>query len=456
MPKQKKVLQKSGLRHRKATPHSLRPCHSKIMKDYRHKKQVKSSEKKEWKDATCSVCMECPHKAVLLLCDSYHKNCRPYMCATSYRYSNCLDQYKKAYTKVNSTQNDPNISSDTEELLCPLCRGQVKGWTVVKRARKYLNAKKRSCMQDNCLFVGSYKDLRKHVRASHPLARPREVDASLVEKWKKFENDSELNDVISTIYSTMSGAVIEGDYVIEDDNRDNSRARGIGNRHLDTRTSFGPGNGHRRLPVGSNNHYLGAHTRFGPGNGHRRLPMRSRNVVNRTYGLLPRDREIAQLSEDDSASDDANAGRHVDNRNRWVGSHQYISLSADDYESDTSDEDVDDYEGIINEPAHTYSNRGGGNQSSEEEESASDDDVIITGSARNYSSHRGRFQSSSEDEFIITGRSQSSSEDESSSDDDGSIEGHVRSDNRRREPRPSYASSDIRLVRRLVRAGAGR
>ena len=58
--------------------------------------------------------------------------------------------------------------------------------------------KKRSCMQDNCSFVGSYNDLRKHVRASHPLARPREVDASLVEKWKKLENDSELNDVIST------------------------------------------------------------------------------------------------------------------------------------------------------------------------------------------------------------------------------------------------------------------
>ncbi|PWA43322.1 hypothetical protein CTI12_AA536400 [Artemisia annua] len=394
MPKQKKVPQKSGLRHRKATPYSLRLCHSKIIKDYRHKKQIKASEKKEWKDATCSVCMEYPHKAVLLLCDSYHKNCRPYMCDTGYHYSNCLDQYKKAYTKVNLAQNDPNISSDTEELLCPLCRGQVKGWTVVKRARKYLNAKKRSCMQDDCSFVGSYKDLRKHVRAIHPLARPREVDASLVEKWKKLENDSELNDVISTIYSTMPGAVIEGDYVIENDNRNFSRVRRFGHHRLDTRTRFAPRYSHRSYPRNVSSSYA----------------LGSRNV-GRSYALLPRHHEISQSSED--------AGRHVDNRNRWVGSdtHQYISSSAYDYEYDSSYEDVDDYEVFINEPARTYSSHGGINQSSSSEESTSDDDVIITGSTRNYA------------------------------DDDGSIEGHVRNDTRRRGTRLPYAGSGMRRVR---------
>lgn len=195
------------------------------MKDSRHKKQKRSSVKKDWQDAKCSVCMEYPHNAVLLLCSSHHKGCRPYMCATSYRYSNCLDQYKKAYTKDNPTTqsaqpqdgpiDDPNFSLASDELLCPLCRGQVKGWTVVERARKFLNSKKRSCMQDNCSFVGSYRDLRKHVRANHPLARPREVDPSLAEKWKKLENDRDLNDVMSTINSTMPGSIIMGDYVIE-------------------------------------------------------------------------------------------------------------------------------------------------------------------------------------------------------------------------------------------------
>lgn len=222
MTKVKKVPQTSGSKNHKATPYSLKSFHSKIMKDSRDKKQKRASEKKEFQDAKCSVCMEYPHNAVLLLCSSYHKGCRPYMCATSYRYSNCLDQFKKAYTKVK-TIDDTNVSLGSNELLCPLCRGQVKGWTVVKRARKYLNSKKRSCMQDDCSFVGSYKNLRKHVRVDHPLARPREVDPSLAEKWKKLENDSELNDVMSTISSTMPGSIIMGDYVIERNTRGYAR-----------------------------------------------------------------------------------------------------------------------------------------------------------------------------------------------------------------------------------------
>uniref|UniRef100_A0A7N0TW75 Uncharacterized protein n=1 Tax=Kalanchoe fedtschenkoi TaxID=63787 RepID=A0A7N0TW75_KALFE len=76
---------------------------------------------KDWEGATCSVCMECPHNAVLLLCSSHDKGCRPYMCGTSLRFSNCLDQYKKAYTKVGE-------KCEVSALACPLCRGQVKGW----------------------------------------------------------------------------------------------------------------------------------------------------------------------------------------------------------------------------------------------------------------------------------------------------------------------------------------
>ncbi|KAL4570294.1 hypothetical protein LXL04_025946 [Taraxacum kok-saghyz] len=150
------------------------------------------------------------------------------MCATSYRYSNCLDQYKKAYSKETNNTVDGSLSlpdndNDPSDLLCPLCRGQVKGWTVDERARRFLNSRKRTCMQDDCSFIGSYRDLRKHVREDHPWARPREVDPSLAEKWKKLENDTELNDVMSTISSTMPGSIIMGDYVIEGNFRGFSR-----------------------------------------------------------------------------------------------------------------------------------------------------------------------------------------------------------------------------------------
>lgn len=200
-----------------------------------NQKKCSNKCKKDWEDATCSVCMECPHNAVLLLCSSHDKGCRPYMCGTSYRYSNCLDQYKKANTKVNSSnQQNQYIPSSTggvprpllcpdwveekceiTELACPLCRGQVKGWTVVEAARKHLNAKKRNCMQDNCPFVGNYKDMKKHVKVEHPSARPREKDPVLEQKWRRLEVEREREDVMSTIRSSMPGAVVFGDYVIE-------------------------------------------------------------------------------------------------------------------------------------------------------------------------------------------------------------------------------------------------
>ncbi|KAL2477515.1 hypothetical protein Fot_46529 [Forsythia ovata] len=197
------------------------------------KKCSKIFDKKDWEDATCSVCMECPHNAVLLLCSSHDKGCRPYMCGTSFRYSNCLDQYKKAYTKVTPSDTHPlghdSLDSDAmgplsnrsvencevTELACPLCRGQVKGWTVVEPAREYLDAKMRSCMQDNCSFIGTYKELRKHVRVEHASAKPREVDPVLEQKWRRLERERETQDVMTTIRSSMPGAVFFGDYAIE-------------------------------------------------------------------------------------------------------------------------------------------------------------------------------------------------------------------------------------------------
>lgn len=222
-------------RQYRSAPYPLR-CNHDVLEDLHQKKCSKALPKKDWEDATCSVCMEYPHNAVLLLCSSHDKGCHPYMCGTSFRHSNCLDQYKKAYTKVVSSShglslhgsvNNPVDLPDSDlavgkcevtELACPLCRGQVKGWTVVEPAREFLNAKKRSCMQDGCSFVGNYKELRKHVKAEHPMARPREVDPILEQKWSRLERQRERDDVVSTIRSTTPGAMFFGDYVIEGNN----------------------------------------------------------------------------------------------------------------------------------------------------------------------------------------------------------------------------------------------
>lgn len=183
-----------------------------IKKGNKEKGHGKALKGKAWKGVKCPVCLEIPHSSVLLLCSSYHKGCRPYMCATSNRFSNCLEQYKKAYAKDEKSDKPP-------ELLCPLCRGQVKGWTVVEDARKHLNSKKRGCMEDKCLFSGSYRQLKKHVKTVHPRAKPRAIDPVREEKWKKLEVERERNDVISTVMSSTPGGVVFGDYVIEPYNR---------------------------------------------------------------------------------------------------------------------------------------------------------------------------------------------------------------------------------------------
>ncbi|KAK4742165.1 hypothetical protein SAY87_000166 [Trapa incisa] len=233
MAKGSKTHRRIVSRHFRPTPYPF-PKWDQSISEVCPKSSLKAATKKDWEDAMCSVCMEYPHNAVLLLCSSYDKGCRPYMCGTSCRYSNCLDQYKKAYTKLTTsstlelgqgTADNPIVISDSSslstqkcevpELACPLCRGQVKGWTVVELAREYLNGKERTCMHDNCSFVGTYRGLRKHVKAEHPSARPREVDPVLEQKWRRLERERDHDDVISTIRSTMPGAMVFGDYVIE-------------------------------------------------------------------------------------------------------------------------------------------------------------------------------------------------------------------------------------------------
>ncbi|KAJ6415880.1 hypothetical protein OIU84_004630 [Salix udensis] len=101
---------------------------------------------KEWEQIRCPICMEHPHNAVLLQCSSFGKGCRPYMCNTSYRHSNCLDQFLKSNVSspfMEILHEIPSVSSRAGEelqllgqtghyesepqpkLCCLLCRGQI-------------------------------------------------------------------------------------------------------------------------------------------------------------------------------------------------------------------------------------------------------------------------------------------------------------------------------------------
>ncbi|XP_022749723.1 uncharacterized protein LOC111299059 [Durio zibethinus] len=202
---------------------------------------------KEWEEARCPVCMEHPHNAILLICSSHEKGCHPYMCDTSYRHSNCFDQFRKSFVNASAgTTQDPqqegaqlvtaNLSpaaaatsestvTDLQEerseeglstpsivscenqvlskLLCPLCRGEIKDWVVVEPARQFMNAKSRSCSSETCNFTGAYKDLRKHARLEHPSARPSEADPERQRNWRRLERQRDLGDLLSTLQSSF-------------------------------------------------------------------------------------------------------------------------------------------------------------------------------------------------------------------------------------------------------------
>ncbi|PSR94933.1 Cytosolic carboxypeptidase [Actinidia chinensis var. chinensis] len=276
---------------------------------------------KEWDEASCPICMDHPHNAVLLLCTSHDKGCRSYICDTSYRHSNCLDRFKKlrednrnspplpgsprnqqstaawdsgsrattdsieAHGNNNPNQSDNVASvglaggsgetgiqdadghfevplegilgaSDSEtlwgrtdledndveaapesklNLRCPLCRGTVLGWKIVEEARNYLNLKPRSCSHESCLFFGNYRELRRHARSVHPTVRPADIDPSRQRAWQHLEHQREYADIVSAIRAAMPGAVLFGDYIIENGDRvpgERERAPGEGNGPL--------------------------------------------------------------------------------------------------------------------------------------------------------------------------------------------------------------------------------
>ncbi|CAL9092476.1 unnamed protein product, partial [Musa textilis] len=198
MPKQRRSWSQSFDRRSRAAPF---PSGS----SSRNQPESAESAKdiKEWEEVRCPVCMEHPHNAVLLLCSSHDKGCRPFMCDTSYRHSNCLDQYRKAF----SGSKPPQDNGDTQQpnkLSCPLCRGSVTGWTVVEPARRYMNAKTRSCSTESCAFIGIYGELRKHARKEHPTVRPSEADPERQQDWRRMERQRDLGDLFSMFRSAVT------------------------------------------------------------------------------------------------------------------------------------------------------------------------------------------------------------------------------------------------------------
>jgi hypothetical protein len=269
---------------------------------------------KELDEASCPICMDHPHNAVLLLCSSHDKGCRSYICDTSYRHSNCLDRFKKLRANTSSSPTLPSslpvnpynssntsnvnlaLNTDLNEasenhnlnesstvtsvglpgeggdgswdttrhleiqegiletvdsesgqerveieeldaedssesklsLKCPLCRGVILGWEVVE-GRKYLNLKKRSCSRESCSFFGNYQELRRHARRVHPTTRPSDIDPTREQAWRHLEHQREYGDIVSAIRSAIPGAVVVGDYVIENGDRlAGERQRGTG------------------------------------------------------------------------------------------------------------------------------------------------------------------------------------------------------------------------------------
>ncbi|KAG6571816.1 hypothetical protein SDJN03_28544, partial [Cucurbita argyrosperma subsp. sororia] len=302
MAKGSKGRRRLASRQFRSNPYPL-PSKRGFPEDLCPKDCVSALDKKYWEDATCSICMEYPHNAVLLLCSSHDKGCRPYMCAGV---------------------QDPSLlgeKHEVTELACPLCRVQVKGWTVVEPAREYLNTKKRTCMQDSCTFVGNYKELRKHVRSEHPSARPWEVDPVLEQKWRRLERERERNDVMSTIRSTTPGAVVYGDYVIERNSigfeSEEEEEAGL-NANAAERDDGGFGVGFDSNLV---NMFLLLHA-FGPSSGddlNRRLRQperifspRSNEGATTTTGIIP---NTTPLSSFDSINEGSDNGGSDENNN---------------------------------------------------------------------------------------------------------------------------------------------
>ncbi|XP_010537975.1 PREDICTED: uncharacterized protein LOC104812494 [Tarenaya hassleriana] len=164
MPKERRVLAVSSSRPR-LSPYPLRSSRNDSKKQKGPESPLQSEGSEQWEDVSCVICMEPPHNAVLLHCSSFSNGCRPYMCDTTARHSNCFKQYRR---------------SNAKSLNCPLCRGEVYGTMKVTSARRFMNAKPRSCSIEECDFSGTYSQLKNHLKTEHLGFKTPKVDP-----WKQ-------------------------------------------------------------------------------------------------------------------------------------------------------------------------------------------------------------------------------------------------------------------------------
>lgn len=64
--------------------------------------------------------------------------------------------------------------------------------------------------------TGSYVG---HAISVHPTARPADVDPSRQSAWRRLEHQREYNDIVSAIGSAMLGAIVLGDYILDNSDR---------------------------------------------------------------------------------------------------------------------------------------------------------------------------------------------------------------------------------------------
>ncbi|TMW90188.1 hypothetical protein EJD97_016099 [Solanum chilense] len=174
----------------RASPYSCSSDNS----DLDFKKSLPSVvNEREWEEAKCPICLEHPHNAVLLLCSSRDKGCQPYMSST--RRDNVSGAVSRRESRGQALSGASRFHMQKQpELTCPLCRGHVEGWIVVKAARNFMNSKTRSCALEACNFSGNYAELRNHARQEHPLGRPSEVDPMRQSNWTRLGLQREFED----------------------------------------------------------------------------------------------------------------------------------------------------------------------------------------------------------------------------------------------------------------------
>ncbi|KAG2325970.1 hypothetical protein Bca4012_040562 [Brassica carinata] len=168
----------------RVSPYPLRS--SRTQRENQAESPIQNQGPGEWEDIKCVICMEPPHNAVLLKCSSFSKGCRTYMCDTSGRHSNCFKQYWRK-----------NRNRFTKAIRCPNCRGEVKETIKVSAARRYFNAKPRSCAFEGCTFSGTYTQIEKHLKGDHPRFTRPLVDPVRQRAWDEMQRAAEYTEIMT-------------------------------------------------------------------------------------------------------------------------------------------------------------------------------------------------------------------------------------------------------------------